>query len=116
MEVSHGEGVASHTGPESCGDDREVVAEALTGERAGWVIEPRNPYCPGRRRADVMRKAKPTGPASRGSAGSRGVEDPMHALKQLTWEAETSRVRDRHLVTEAGRSRGRFGRWPEPVP
>ena len=40
MKVSCGEGVASHTGLESCGDDREVVVEALTGERAGWVLSP----------------------------------------------------------------------------
>ena len=40
MKVSCGEGVASHTGPESCGDDRKVVVEALTGERAGWVLSP----------------------------------------------------------------------------
>ncbi len=37
MEVSYGEGVATHTGPESCACDREVVGEALTGERAGRV-------------------------------------------------------------------------------
>ena len=28
--LSYGEGLANHTGPESCGDDRKVVAEALT--------------------------------------------------------------------------------------
>jgi|SRR4029078_4080752 hypothetical protein len=37
MEVSCDKGVASHVGPESCGDDRKVVAEALTGESAGRV-------------------------------------------------------------------------------
>ena len=37
MEVSHGEGVATHTGPESCAVDREVAGEALTGESAGRV-------------------------------------------------------------------------------
>ncbi len=37
MEVSYGERVATHTGPESCACDREVVGEALTGERAGRV-------------------------------------------------------------------------------
>jgi RNA-directed DNA polymerase len=40
MKVSCGEGIASHTGPESCGDDRKVVVEALTGERAGRVLSP----------------------------------------------------------------------------
>ena len=38
MEVSYGEGVASHTGPESCADAREGRGEALTGERAGRVL------------------------------------------------------------------------------
>jgi hypothetical protein len=38
MKVSYGEGVASHTGPASCGGARESVPEALTGERAGWVL------------------------------------------------------------------------------
>jgi hypothetical protein len=38
MEVSYGEGVATHTGPESCACDREVAGEALTGERAGPVL------------------------------------------------------------------------------
>ena len=33
MEVSYGEGPATHTGPESCA----AVREALTGERAGRV-------------------------------------------------------------------------------
>jgi hypothetical protein len=37
MEVSYGEGVASHTGPESCAVAREGRGEALTGECAGQV-------------------------------------------------------------------------------
>jgi RNA-directed DNA polymerase len=42
MKVQHGKDVASHSGPESCGDAREGVAEALTGETGGSAIEPRN--------------------------------------------------------------------------
>jgi len=42
MKVSRDEGVASHVGPESCGDDRKVVPEALTGERAGRVLSLEN--------------------------------------------------------------------------
>jgi hypothetical protein len=36
-----GEGVAIHVGPESCVRVREGAGEAVTGVRAGWVIEPR---------------------------------------------------------------------------
>jgi hypothetical protein len=38
MKVSYGEGLASHTGPESCAVVREGRGEALTGERAGRVL------------------------------------------------------------------------------
>ena len=37
MKESYGEGVASHTDPESCGAVREDRVEALTGARAGRV-------------------------------------------------------------------------------
>ena len=38
MQESYGEGVATHTGPESCVAAREGRDEALTGERAGRVF------------------------------------------------------------------------------
>ena len=38
MKEPHGEGVATHTGPESCVTVREDGCEALTGERAGRVF------------------------------------------------------------------------------
>ena len=38
MKESHGEGVATHTGPESCAGARKGGREALTGERAGRVL------------------------------------------------------------------------------
>jgi len=38
MKESYVEGVASHNGPESCGGDREVAVEALTGESVGQVL------------------------------------------------------------------------------
>ena len=37
MKESYGEGLATHTGPESCGATCEGGIEALTGARAGWV-------------------------------------------------------------------------------
>jgi len=38
MKVSHGEGVATHTGPESCATVCKDGSEALTGEGAGRVL------------------------------------------------------------------------------
>ena len=49
MKVQHGQDLANHSGPESCGGAREGAAEALTGETGGSAIEPRNPNAGGRR-------------------------------------------------------------------
>jgi RNA-directed DNA polymerase len=38
MKESYGEGLATHTGPESCVAARKGSGEALTGERAGQVF------------------------------------------------------------------------------
>lgn len=38
MQVSDIEVLTRHDGPESWGGGREAVAQALTGERAGWVL------------------------------------------------------------------------------
>ena len=38
MKESYGEGLATHNGPESCGDSRKGMAEALIGVRAGRVL------------------------------------------------------------------------------
>ncbi len=41
------EGLAIHSGPESCVGDPRGRSEALTGVRAGWAIEPRDQACRG---------------------------------------------------------------------
>ena len=38
MKESYGKGIASHPGPELCGGDRKVAAEALVGENAGQPL------------------------------------------------------------------------------
>jgi hypothetical protein len=43
VKVLYGEGLASHTGPESCGDVREDAFEALTGVRIGARLLPGHP-------------------------------------------------------------------------
>ena len=43
MKVPYGEGLASHTGPESCVDTRKGIGEALTGGvQAGLLSHERN--------------------------------------------------------------------------
>jgi hypothetical protein len=37
MKESYGKGLASHPGPELCGGDRKIAAEALAGAHAGRV-------------------------------------------------------------------------------
>jgi len=79
MKGLYTEGLAVHGGSESCGGVREGAAEALTGVRAGGVIEPRNDMCPGCRRGIKRRKATPLAAFSRAVCGPRGVGEPVHA-------------------------------------
>ena len=44
MKVPYGEGVAIHTGPESCGGVCEDMAEALAGESVGQVLSCERKY------------------------------------------------------------------------
>ncbi len=76
MKESHVEGLATHSGPESCGVPRKGRAEALTGVRAGRAIEPRKKLGSGRRRIRDMRKAPLGASPSRDAFGSCAVEDP----------------------------------------
>ena len=53
MKESYGEGVASHTDPESCGAACEGGVEALTGARAGRVFSRERHFLRG---ADAVRR------------------------------------------------------------
>jgi len=86
MQEPYGEGVASHTGPESCAGAREGAGEALTGVRAGRLSS---------RERSVVRGADAVFPCGRphrvrrhtpGALGPRAVEDPVHARKLLAQE------------------------------
>ena len=85
MKESYSEGLAIHTGPESCGVAREDNVEALTGESAGRVFS-RETSPPGRRRCQSRRKATSDAPLSRGVSEFRAVADPEHAPKHLARE------------------------------
>ena len=55
MKEPYGEGLASHTGPESCTYSRKAVREALTGAQVGRVLS-REMYL--NQSADVVRIAE----------------------------------------------------------
>jgi RNA-directed DNA polymerase len=54
MKESDGEGLATHTDPESCGAAREDSVEALTGARAGRVFSRERTFLRG---ADAVRRS-----------------------------------------------------------
>ena len=77
MEELYVEGVATRDGPESCTGIREGAGEALTGVRAGRVIEPRN--CSfGVPTLFKWRKATLPAALARVVGGPRGVREPWH--------------------------------------
>ena len=80
MREPYGEGLATHTDPESCVGVREGVVEALTGAHAGWVLS-REITHSRRRPCGTMGKATPTGAHWRALGGPREVVDPTHAWK-----------------------------------
>src|SRR6059036_594471 len=62
MKESYGEGLATHTGPESCGATRKGGVEALTGVRAGRVFSRERESL---RDADAVRRSGRHHPAHR---------------------------------------------------
>jgi RNA-directed DNA polymerase len=73
MKESHSEGLASHTGPESCGVVREGGHEALTGVRAGRVL---NRETPTRRKAATLGCRRRSGLAE-GDTVSDGIRETL---------------------------------------
>src|SRR6266487_891739 len=66
MQESYGEGIATHTGPESCGAAREGGVEALTGVRAGRVLS---------RERKILRDAD--------AVGESGRPHPVHRYREV---------------------------------
>jgi len=60
MKESYVEGLAAHSGPESCGDAREGVAEALTGVRAGRVLSRERTFLRGADAVEIGGRPNPT--------------------------------------------------------
>jgi RNA-directed DNA polymerase len=73
MKESHGEGVATHTGPESCADACKGGREALTGEGAGRVFS---------RERTLLRDAD--------AVGGSGRRCPGHRHGKMSWSPARS--------------------------
>ena len=79
MQVPCSEGIANHTGPESCAAYREVRREALTGVHAGQTLSRERNSIRVPTSSD-LRKATRTGAPSQAPVRPGVVEDPgMHA-------------------------------------
>jgi hypothetical protein len=72
VKESHGEGLATHGGPESCVVSREAQGEAWTGARTGSVLSREirhsgalTPLCEAEGNTTVGRKREPTGGPAR---------------------------------------------------
>jgi len=105
MEEPHTEGVATHCDPESCGGDRKVVSEALTGVRAGEVSsreiitsECRRGSGPGRQYGPVRYRECRVGSARSktlcmyGNLHAREPGDPSNCPSQMVTRAASGRL------------------------
>ena len=85
MQVHYGEGVANHTGPESCAMHREVYSEALTGVRAGQPLSRETILI---QDADVVAKTE-------GKTFGRDIASARAVLRgRRPWHARTFRARE----------------------
>lgn len=86
MRVQYGEGVATHSGPESWAACRKVRGQALTGELWAEVIEPRN-YQFREPTFSPLRKATLTASLSQDAGGPGAVQEPWHVATLLARES-----------------------------
>ena len=91
MKESYSEGIANHAGLESCGDNGNVIAEALTEGSAGCVLSPESYFVPG---ADAMLLDGRQNCVCRygeGYAGPAGSETTCMHGNTLRWNREALR-------------------------
>ena len=107
MKESYGEGVASHTGPESCGAAREDRVEALTGARTGRVCSRERIFLRG---ADAVRRS------GRLHLTRRYREtrwDPARSETPSTYVNTSHENREIHWLPAAMAAAGRVGKFKD---
>ncbi len=92
MKVLRSEGVAYHTGPESCVAGREASGEALTGVPCRLAIEPRKGGLFGAPTPLSWRKARRSGAQMRVPERPRVVGDPSMGVRSLYGNRAISRL------------------------
>jgi hypothetical protein len=107
MKESYGEGVASHTDPESCGAACEGSVEALTGARAGRVFSRERHSLRG---ADAVRRGGRPHPARRYRETRR---DPARSETPSTDGSTSHENRAIHWSPTAVAAAGRVGKFKD---
>jgi hypothetical protein len=106
VQVRCTEGLANHSGPESCADIREGVSEALTGERAGQPLSRERLISRVPTRFETW-KAIRTGALMRAPGRSGVVEDPGMRGRFLYGNREILGLTGGALPVRAGKARSR---------
>jgi hypothetical protein len=104
MKKSYGEGVATHTGPESCGAACKGGVEALTGVRAGRVLS---------RERNSLRDADAVGGCGRHDLGHRYrevLQGPARSETPCTYGNTSRGSREVPCPPEADGASGRVGK------
>ncbi len=104
MKESYGEGVATHTDPESCGAAREDSVEALTGARAGRVFSRESMFLRG---ADAVRRSGRLHPSHRYREMRR---DPARSETPCTYGNTSHENREVPCSPTAIAAAGRVGK------
>lgn len=107
MKESYGEGLASHTDPESCGAVRENRVEALTGARAGRVFS---------RESSLLRDADAVGRSGKLHWAHRYREmrpGPARSETPCTYGNTSHENREIHWLPAAMAVAGRVGKFKD---
>jgi hypothetical protein len=107
MKESYGEGVATHTDPESCGTIREDGVEALTGACAGRVFSRETLTLRG---ADAVRRSGRLHPAHRYREMRR---DPARSKTPCTYGHTSHENREIPCPPGADDVSGRVGKFKD---
>jgi len=107
MKESDGEGLATHTDPESCGAACKGRVEALTGARAGRVFSRERVFLRG---ADAVRRSGRPHPASRYRERWRS---PARSETPCTYGHTSHENREIHWLPAAVAAAGRVGKFKD---